>query len=129
RDWIISSLPYPGVKSNTELWRGLEVSFRVKVWARIFYGLINCPELMPATRLLMLSSIPEHAHYLKNFHSEGNWLTMEMSGLATAATAWPEFNKSPSWLAYSKETMTASLKKQVYADGVQTELTSHYHQV
>jgi hypothetical protein len=129
RDWIISSLPYPGVKSNTELWRGLEVSFRVKVWARIFYGLINCPELTPATRLLMLSSIPEHAHYLKNFHSEGNWLTMEMSGLATAATVWPEFNKSPSWLAYSKETMTASLKKQVYPDGVQTELTSHYHQV
>ena len=93
KDWIISSLPYPGVKSNTELWRGLEVSFRVKVWARIFYGLINCPELTPATRLLMLSSIPEHAHYLKNFHSQGNWLTMEMSGLATAATAWPEFSK------------------------------------
>ena len=129
RDWIISSLPYPGVKSSTELWRGLEVSFRVKVWARIFYGLINCPELTPATRLLMLSSIPEHAHYLKNFHSQGNWLTMEMSGLATAASAWPEFNNSPSWIAYSKETMTESLKKQVYPDGVQTELTSHYHQV
>ena len=52
-----------------------------------------------------------------------------MSGLATAATAWPEFKKSPPWLAYSKETMTESLKKQVYPDGVQTELTSHYHQV
>lgn len=129
KDWIISSLPYPGAKSNTELWRGLEVSFRVKVWARIFYGLMNCPELSPATRLLMLSSIPEHAHYLKNFHSEGNWLTMEMSGLATVATAWPEFTLSPPWLTYSKETMTESLKEQVYPDGVQTELTSHYHEV
>ena len=129
RDWIISSLPYPGVKSSTELWRGLEVSFRVKAWAQIFYGLINCSELSPATRLLILSSIPEHAHYLKNFHSQGNWLTMEMSGLATAAGAWPEFKNSPSWMAYAKETMTESLKKQVYPDGVQTELTSHYHQV
>ena len=129
KDWIISSLPYPGVKSSTELWRGLEVSFRVKVWARIFYGLINCPELSPATRLLMLSSIPEHAHYLKNFHAQGNWLTMEMSGLATAASAFPEFKRSSAWLAYSKVTMTESLKKQVYPDGVQTELTSHYHQV
>ena len=129
KDWIISSLPYPGVKSSTELWRGLEVSFRVKVWARIFYGLTNCPELSPATRLLMLSSIPEHADYLKNFHSQGNWLTMEMSGLATVAAAWPEFNLSPSWLTYSRETMTKSLKEQVYPDGVQTELTSHYHEV
>ena len=129
KDWIISSWPYPGVKSSTELWRGLEVSFRVKVWSRIFYGLMDCPQLSAATRLLMLSSIPDHAHYLKNFHSQGNWLTMEMSGLATAATAWPEFKKSPPWLAYSKETMTESLKKQVYPDGVQTELTSHYHQV
>jgi hypothetical protein len=129
RDWIISSLPYPGVKSSTELWRGLEVSFRVKAWARIFYGLMNCPELSAATRLLILSSIPEHAHYLKNFHSQGNWLTMEMSGLATAAAGWPEFKNAPSWIGYAKATMTESLKKQVYPDGVQTELTSHYHQV
>lgn len=129
RDWIISSLPYPGIKSNTELWRGLEVSFRVKAWVRIFYGLMNCPELSAATRLLILSSIPEHAHYLKNFHSQGNWLTMEMSGLATASAGWPEFENSPSWIGYAKATMTESLKKQVYPDGVQTELTSHYHQV
>ncbi len=129
RDWIISSLPYPAVKSNTALWRGLEVSFRVKIWTQIFYGLMDCPELSDATRLLMLTSIPEHAHYLKNFHAEGNWLTMEMSGLANVATAFTELRKSPEWLAYSKKTMTQSLKKQVYADGVQTELTSHYHQV
>ena len=129
KDWLISSLPYPGKKSSTELWRGLEVSFRVKIWARIFYNLINNEDLTPATRLLMLASLPEHAHYARNFHAGGNWLTMEMSGLATVATAWTEFTDSPAWLAYTTETMTKSLMEQVYPDGVQTELTSSYHQV
>ncbi|MCX6303001.1 MAG: alginate lyase family protein [Bacteroidia bacterium] len=127
KDWIISSLPYPGKKSGTELWRGLEVSFRIKVWARIFYTLMNCDDLCPATRLLILSSISDHAHYSRNFHNQGNWLTMEMSGLAMAAISWPEFNESPSWIAYSKETITKSMMGQVYPDGVQTELTSGYH--
>ena len=129
KDWVISSLPYPGVRSNTELWRGLEVSFRVKAWSSVFYGLMKSPYLSPATRLLILSSIPEHAHYARNFHAQGNWLTMEMSGLATAAASWPEFAASKSWLTYTGEAMTKSLGEQVYPDGVQTELTSSYHQV
>jgi hypothetical protein len=129
KDWILSSLPYPGVRSSTEMWRGLEVSFRVKAWSSVFYGLMKSRELSPATRLLILSSIPEHAHYARNFHAQGNWLTMELSGLATAATSWPEFSGSAAWLTYSGDAMTKSLADQVYPDGVQTELTSSYHQV
>ena len=129
KDWIISSWPYPGVKSNTALWRGLEVSFRVKTWAKVFFELRNANLISPATQLLILSSIPQHAHYARNFHAQGNWLTMEISGLATAASSWPEFSESPAWMDYSINTMVASMKEQVYADGVQTELTSSYHLV
>lgn len=129
RDFIIRSTPYPGVKSNTSVWRGLEVAARIKVWSRIFYGLMNSEYLSPATKLLMLSSLPDHAHYSRNFHSGNNWLTMEISALATVATNFPEFKNSVEWLIYSIETMTESMKDQVYPDGVQTELTSHYHNV
>ena len=129
KDWVISSLPYPAKKSRTAMWRGLEVSFRVKNWASAFYGLMQDENMSPATRLLLLSSIPEHAHYARNFHAQGNWLTMEMSGLAVAATAWPEFKDADEWLTYTQSTMTQSLAQQVYPDGVQTELTSHYHYV
>lgn len=129
KDWITASIPYPAVKSSTEMWRGLEVSFRAKIWTNVFYNLMKSKELEPATRLLILTSIPEHAHYARNFHAQGNWLTMELSGLATVAAAWPEFRDSPSWIAYAKETMTKSLQEQVYPDGVQTELTSSYHTV
>lgn len=130
RDFIIKSMPYPGIKSNTSIWRGLEVAARAKVWSRIFYGLINSEYLSPATELLILSSLADHAHYNRNFHAEeGNWVTMEMSALATVATNFPEYKNSEEWLNYSIEIMTESMKKQVYPDGVQTELTSHYHNV
>lgn len=129
KDWVISSLPYPGVKSHTAMWRGLEVSFRVKSWAAVFYGLMDSEAFSPATRLLLLSSIPEHAHYLREFHAQGNWLTMELSALARGATAWPEFKQSASWLDYTRTAMTESLLEQIYPDGVQTELTAHYHHV
>lgn len=129
KDWIIKSWPYPAVKSGTAMWRGLEVSFRAKVWAHVFYELWNTKLISPATQLLILSSLPDHAHYARNFHAQGNWLTMEISGLATVASSWPEFKESKSWMDYSIETMVASMKEQVYPDGVQTELTSSYHHV
>lgn len=129
KDWIISSWPYPKLKSSTAMWRGLEVSFRVKTWARIFYELWNTNTISPATKLLILSSLPDHAHYARNFHAQGNWLTMEISGLATVASFWPEFKESKVWMDYAISTMVASMKDQVYPDGVQTELTSSYHHV
>ena len=129
KDWIIQSWPYPAAKSSTAMWRGLEVSFRVKTWAQVFYGLINADYISPATKLLILSSLPDHAHYARNFHAQNNWLTMEISGLATVATAWPEFKQAEEWLNYSISVMSESMKDQVYADGAQTELTSSYHYV
>ncbi len=127
KDWIICSRPYPAVKSGTAMWRGLEVSFRVKMWAQVFYRFMNTEYISPATRLLILSSLPDHAHYARNFHAQGNWLTMEISGLATVASSWPEFRESKGWMDYSMGTMVASMKEQIYPDGVQTELTSSYH--
>jgi hypothetical protein len=127
KDWIIQSWPYPAKKSSTAMWRGLEVSFRVKVWAQVFYGLTGTNYISQATKLLILSSLPDHAHYARQFHAQNNWLTMEISGLATVATAWPEFKQSGEWLEYAIKTMTESMKGQVYADGAQTELTSSYH--
>lgn len=129
RDFIIKSMPYPAQRGTESIWRGLEVSFRAKVWPKIFYGMQNSEYLSPASRLLILSSLPDHAHYNRNFHGGNNWLTMEISALATVATNFPEYKKSEEWLDYSIEAMTESMKDQVYPDGVQTELTSHYHNV
>ena len=54
---------------------------------------------------------------------------MEMNGLAAIALGWPEFREATTWLDYAVETMTPELAGQVYPDGAQMELTSHYHGV
>lgn len=127
KDWILQSWPYPAKKSGTAMWRGLEVSFRAKAWSKVFTYFADSDLISPATKLLILASIPEHAHYSRSFHGQNNWLTMEISGLTTVATTWPEYQKSKGWLDYCIATMTKSLKAQLYPDGVQTELSSHYH--
>lgn len=129
RDFIIKSMPYPKAKGSESIWRGLEVAARVKVWTRIFYALIDNVDFSPSTQLLMLSSLPDHAHYNRNFYSGNNWLTMEISALATVAAYFPEYRSSKEWMTFAIETMSSSMKEQVYPDGVQTELTSHYHNV
>lgn len=129
RDWLTACPAYPAKRSNTPFWRGLEISFRVKAWARAFYSLMGDDRLCPATRLLLLAAIPDHAHYLRHFHAGGNWATMELSALAMAAAAWPEFKQGPEWLAYASDRLQKEIDAQVYPDGVQTELTSSYHRV
>jgi hypothetical protein len=129
RDWIRASLPYPARKNVGDIWRGLEISFRAKAWAQVFYALQEDAHLTPAARLLILTSLPEHAHHLRHFHGDGNWLTMEISALGMVAAAWPEYKESAAWLEYASTTLTRELSGQIYLDGVQHELTSHYHWV
>ncbi|MBN1342378.1 MAG: alginate lyase family protein [Phycisphaerae bacterium] len=129
RDWVISN-PYPGKKSSTPQWRGLEAFMRILAWAQIFYGLQQEEGFTPAARILILSSLPDHADYARHFHaSGGNWVTMEMYGLATAGVCWPEFEDAEAWIDYAVKRTVPELTKQVYPDGVQKELTASYHRV
>lgn len=128
-DWVVSNPP-PRRKSNTPQWRGLQASHRAGVWANIFFALQHVDALTPAARLLMLSSLPDHAHYLMLFHQEkGNIVANEMKGLATVGAMWPEFRDAVGWRRYAAEVMAREINYQVYPDGVQTELTSHYHRI
>jgi len=130
RDWVTGSLPYPACDTTDACWRGLETALRVKQWAIVFYALQQDSLFSDATRLLMLTSLPEHAHYLRHFHKGGgNWITTELSGLGLIAAAWPEFREAAAWQAYSGETLLCSMPEQIYPDGVQMELTSGYHYV
>ena len=127
-DWLVTS-GYSGEKTNGARWRGLETALRMRSWPTVFFELLEEPGFSDAARILLLSRLPEHAHYLRNFHGQGNWLTMEMNGLATIAIVWPEFKDAPAWANYAAKTAGDSMLDQVYPDGVQKELTSHYHRV
>jgi Heparinase II/III N-terminus/Heparinase II/III-like protein len=129
KEWVLSSpsLSTPRIWAQ---WRGLEVAYRMLHWPRIFYGLQQVDAFTPATRLLMLSSLLDHAYYLKFLHDWGdNWVFREMYGLASIAVCWPEFKFSKGWLTYAGDRLVESVQEQIYPDGVHKELTSHYHRI
>lgn len=126
-EWILVN-PYPNEQTGDPRWRGLETKARIDVWAHIFYTLAKNDILTPATRILILSSIPDHAHYTQNFHAQGgNWLAMQMCALANGALQWPEYKNANTWLTYATQTLLPEMERQIYPDGPQKELASHYH--
>lgn len=127
REWVLVN-PYPAEQTGDARWRGLETMARISQWANIFYSLANDDALTPATRILILSSIPDHAHYTQHFHAQGgNWLAMQMAALANGAIQWPEYKNASTWLNYATNTLMPEMEKQIYPDGPQKELASHYH--
>lgn len=132
RDWILTR-PYGGKaykpnESDEHQWSLLETGTRCDAWSKVFYGMYAA--LDDDVKIMILSSVPDHLHCVRHFHSKGgNHLAIEIRGLATMAGAFREFRESKLILDYAAEVMTASLMDQVYPDGVQKELTAHYHGV
>ena len=107
-------------------WRTLDTGRRLgSAWPALFFGFIGHPAFSDATVLLMLSSMAEQAQYLQQFHKSGhNWTTMEMNGLALVGLAFPEFIESERWINYAKQIMADEIERQVYPDGMQTEIST-----
>lgn len=143
RDWVIHNpLPPPEdsiylvLASTSEqldwrdidevIWRTLEAGNRLGVsWPQVFYHFQTSHAFTPAARLLMLSSLVEQARYLQIYHKQGhNWTTMEMNGLALAGLTFPEFREANEWASYAMKVMETEIHRQVYPDGLQTELSS-----
>ena len=130
RDWVLHN-PAHEERTRIATWRILEVGLRLaSTWPASFYTFNQSDSFTPAGILLMLSSIPEQAEYIKKYHENfNNRAVMELNGLALAAIAFPEFKSSADWYDYANERMMMEIEKQVYPDGAQDELTSHYHLV
>ena len=142
KDWVIKH-PLPDAEDSIYLvlegghdldyrdlgeveWRTLETGNRLGAsWTQLFYGFQPSPDFTEAARLLMLSGIADQANYLLQYHKKGhNWTTMEMNGLALAGLAFPEFKAAGQWADYALMVMEREINRQVYPDGVQTELST-----
>jgi len=126
-DWVTAN-PYPNRRVSDANWQSLNTANRIRQWNLIFYRMQDIDEFSAGARILMLSSIPEHAHDLRNYHKpRGNWLVGAMLGLGEIAVSWPEFRDSPAWLEYASDVMIQQMDEQVYDDGAHKELTATYH--
>ena len=107
-------------------WRDLDAGRRMEgSWPQAFHTFQSSGAFTPAARLLMLSGFAEHAAYLRKYHKKGhNWTTMEMNGLALVGLTFPEFKEAKVWTDYAMQTMETEIQRQVYPDGVQTEVST-----
>jgi hypothetical protein len=131
RSWIHNNpRPDKADQSAGSVWRTIESGIRMRgAWTESFHRFLMSPSFTDDDKVLYLKSALEHARYLSRFPSTGNWLTMEMSGLFSVGSVFPEFKESPTWRKQAIETLHKELNTQFLPDGAQVELTPGYHQV
>jgi hypothetical protein len=72
-------------------------------------------------------SVWEHGKRLRLQHRTGNWLIMEMNGLAQIGILYPQFVQAKEWYEYALNKLIEELDRQIYPDGFQYELSTNYH--
>jgi hypothetical protein len=125
RDWVVSN-PRPDSTVRDANWHALSASIRIRQWDDIFYLLQNVDEFSPSTRILMLTSVPDHAGTLLDPGKPVEWGLGTMTGLTDLAVSWPEFRESPEWLETATGTMLAELDDKFDPDFIHHHLTSIY---
>lgn len=126
RDWVLSNPP-PATTVRDANWSALVASGRVRQWDDIFYVLQDVDAFSPATRILMLSSIPDHARVLIDPNKPEQWGPGTMVGLVVLSASWPEFASSSDWLDHAVAQLLQEVDKRFYPDLVHKQLTAHYH--
>ncbi len=131
QSWVRQALvPENAPGNDTLCWRTIETGIRMgRPWPRALHTFYQSPHFTDAVLVDWYKSLWEHGWRLRNFHRTHNWLIMEMNGLCHIAVLYPQFTDAPEWLDYSVHKLVRELDTQVYADGMQFELSTGYHQV
>jgi hypothetical protein len=129
--WVHQAVVPDNVPGNQTLcWRTIETGIRMgRPWPRALHTFYQSPHFTDDVLIDWYKSVWEHGWRLRNNHWTHNWLIMEMNGLAHIGILYPQFKLASAWLDYAIQQLVAELDTQVYADGMQYELSTGYHQV
>ena len=100
-------------------------------WSDCAKTLLAAGQVAPVELLRVLKSLHDQLAYLEivtNGHA-GNWPTIGCQGMLATLVALPVLRDTDRFAAYCAGTMTRQIAEQVLPDGVQDELTPHYHRV
>ena len=98
-------------------------------WPYALHAFYQTPAFTDDILVDWAKSVCEHGRLLQEKHKSGNWLIMEMNGLAQLSIFFPELKKSGEWLSFAFRIMEEELERQLYPDGFQYELSTNYHEV
>lgn len=109
----------------------LNNTIHISAWARCVTRLIPGGIVEPIELLRILKSMHEQLGYLEvvtNGHA-GNWPTIGCQGALATMAALPVLRDQDRFTSYFVETLAKQVEEQILPDGVQDELTPHYHAV
>lgn len=131
QSWVEQALvPETAPSGDTLCWRTIEAGIRMgSVWPYTLHAFYKSPYFTDDILVDWYKSVWEHGERLRNFHRTGNWLVMEMNGLAHIGILYPEFKTSQKWKDYAFQNLIKELEIQIHPDGFQYELSTNYHQV
>jgi len=129
--WVKQAVVPQNARGHETLcWRTIEAGIRASMnWPYALHAFYQSPYFTDDVLIDWYKSVWEHGWRLRNFHMTGNWLIMEMDGLANIGILFPMFNDSDEWLQYSYDKLSKELSRQIYPDGFQFELTTNYQHV
>ncbi|MDD4872263.1 MAG: alginate lyase family protein [Kiritimatiellae bacterium] len=125
--------PVPVKKADNKAfsrWRTIEAGIRAgSVWPEVYHLFLASKSFDDDALILMMKSFAEHAIYLMQFFTKGNWLAMESNGLYHVGALFPEFKDAKTWRDTAIDRIYREMDIQVYPDGAQIELAPGYHGV
>lgn len=114
----------------TECWRTIEGGIRMGAnWPYTLFTFYRTPAFTDDVLVNWYKSLVENARRLELRRTTGNWLVMEMNGLAHIAIIAPVLKESKRWYQVACDVLIQELKAQIYEDGFHYELATGYHDV
>lgn len=130
RSWAAICGPAPAAHANgwNSIWRGIEQGLRLaNFWAPAFYGFLNAPEFKDEDIILYCYLGLIQSRHLQKFTNTGNIYVMEMNGVLTFNSMFPEFKESKAARALAINGLYTNVNKMLLPDGFLNELTNSYH--
>lgn len=131
RSWIRQApCPLKATGQESKSWRTIECGIRMGAnWPYILYSFFDCQYFTDDFLYEWFTSVWEHGNRLSKDYTDGNWLLMEMNGLAQIGILYPQFQQAGQWLDLALSKLLVELGYQFYPDGFHYELSTCYHEV
>ena len=127
--FIDTALPPPpdAPHGATKSWRTLDTGLRATRWVESYFAFTNSPALTADFRAKFFRSLEDHLRRLEPSKTSNNWRIMELRGLVEITLAFPDVARAEERRAAAERELAGMLKKQLYPDGFQFELSTGYH--
>ena len=132
-DWLDQTGGVPPEKDFNVVgspWRTIEEGLRLKgSWRDAWKAFEKSPSFPETLRDRLVQSMRAQAGHLIRHKTGANWLLMEMNGVHSFASLFPDFPESAEWRRKSSRIFANAVADQLLPDGLQYELSPDYHSV